>query len=522
MTGIKGKPPKFSIINSMEYIHISPVHLWLFCFFISAIYLLICTKSSPLYPFNDWVDANSFFTVGKGMMNGRIPYRDLFEQKGVLLFFLHGIAYLISNKTFLGVFFLEVLSFSVFIYFCYKILSLFIDQKYSLIALPFIAASVLNLQSFSYGDSAEEFCLPIIAIGLFCLIKYFKCIFPLPIPFRWILLNGILAGCTLWIKFTILGFWIGWMGSIFFFLTLEKNYRRAIYSLLLFLLGILLSSLPWIFYFGLNHSIQNWLDTYFISNIKYYATSKPINSIIKSMFYQIQKHFHLNPLFCGLLLLGTTFFAATKRFFTNPYHRFGILTCGLLLVISVYGGGTSYPYYFLIFSPFIVLGYVTLFGLIFEEFGKISSARFFFIIIAISIFTTSLYCLKFNQNVYFLKTDQKDLVQYQFSSKINQSETSTLLNYGALDLGFYTTTGITPINRFYCISNSRYPGQIEEQNDLIKNKSVEFVVTRLPISDSINRLEEIPYLYANYRLIDMKKQGNGGSEFNYFLFERNK
>ena len=42
--------------------------------------LLICSKNSPLYPYNDWVDGNAFFTMGKGMFNGKVPYKDLFEQ----------------------------------------------------------------------------------------------------------------------------------------------------------------------------------------------------------------------------------------------------------------------------------------------------------------------------------------------------------------------------------------------------------------------------------------------------------
>ena len=52
-----------------------------FCFITSFLILLICSKSSPLYPFNDWVDANAFFTMGKGLFNGKVLYKDLFEQK---------------------------------------------------------------------------------------------------------------------------------------------------------------------------------------------------------------------------------------------------------------------------------------------------------------------------------------------------------------------------------------------------------------------------------------------------------
>ena len=51
-------------------------------FIFSVIMITICSKSSPLYPMNNWDDANCFFTVGKAVGNGEVMYRDIFEQKG--------------------------------------------------------------------------------------------------------------------------------------------------------------------------------------------------------------------------------------------------------------------------------------------------------------------------------------------------------------------------------------------------------------------------------------------------------
>ena len=51
--------------------------IYLYCLISSFIFLFICTKSSPFYSFNNWVDPNSFFTMGKGMANGLIIYKDL-------------------------------------------------------------------------------------------------------------------------------------------------------------------------------------------------------------------------------------------------------------------------------------------------------------------------------------------------------------------------------------------------------------------------------------------------------------
>lgn len=87
---------------------------------ISFTILMITSKNSFLYPLNDWVDANAFFTVGKGMMNGVVPYKDIFEQKGILLYLIYGIGYLISHKTFHGVFIIEVIFFAIFLYYTIK------------------------------------------------------------------------------------------------------------------------------------------------------------------------------------------------------------------------------------------------------------------------------------------------------------------------------------------------------------------------------------------------------------------
>ena len=63
------------------------IGMLLYCLFVSFCFLTICTKSSFLYPLNNGSDIQCFFTVGKGMMHGLVPYRDLVEQKGPLLYF---------------------------------------------------------------------------------------------------------------------------------------------------------------------------------------------------------------------------------------------------------------------------------------------------------------------------------------------------------------------------------------------------------------------------------------------------
>ena len=76
----------------------------------AVIIMTICSRSSFLYVFNLCDDANSYFTMGKSMFRGFVPYRDLFDQKGILLYFIYGLSSLMSATTFRGVFVMEIIA----------------------------------------------------------------------------------------------------------------------------------------------------------------------------------------------------------------------------------------------------------------------------------------------------------------------------------------------------------------------------------------------------------------------------
>ena len=83
--------------------------------------LYICTASSPRYATNPWNDANAFLTVGKAMANGLTVYKDIFEQKGPLLYLIHALACFISDTSFTGVYVMQSLSLCVTSFAAYKL-----------------------------------------------------------------------------------------------------------------------------------------------------------------------------------------------------------------------------------------------------------------------------------------------------------------------------------------------------------------------------------------------------------------
>ena len=138
------------------------------------VFLTVCSTCSFIYPMNEWVDSNVYFTIGKAMLGGKVLYRDIFDQKGPYLFMAHSFAYLISHRSFIGVYLLELALAFVFAYAEYRILLLYIEKKYALISMPVIMFASYATYAFVYGDSAEEFTLPFMALSLFFLLEFTK------------------------------------------------------------------------------------------------------------------------------------------------------------------------------------------------------------------------------------------------------------------------------------------------------------------------------------------------------------
>ena len=141
----------------------------------AVITITFVSSSSPLYPFNPWDDANCFFTLGRGITHGLVPYKDLYEQKGPLLYFLYALAALISDKSFIGGWILECIMASLFAVFSWKITKLFVNtEKYQIAIMPLIIALTYTSRLFNFGGNAEELCFPLLTIALYFGLKAIK------------------------------------------------------------------------------------------------------------------------------------------------------------------------------------------------------------------------------------------------------------------------------------------------------------------------------------------------------------
>lgn len=485
----------------------------LFYITISILFLIIGTKSSPLYKINDWYDAECFFTMGKSMMKGIVPYLDLFEQKGPLLFFIYGIASLLSENSFLGVFILEIISYTIFLYYIDKIISLYIDKKYSYILLPILSLLILSSRSFTHGGSCEEFCFPMLAIITYYLIKYLK---TKQITNKQVLIVGIMSGFIFWMKYTLLGLTIGFC-LIFAIEELKnKNFKNLFIKSGYFLLGIIITSIPWLIYFGIHkNGIKSLIDIYFLFNMTHYADD----------LTWLQKLFHCLNTIKGVLLKYHQYIILIfipillsikgKIFFEKRIENCYLLLVVLLELFFLFIGGTNYRYYSLPMQPFMIFGLITIIILLEKIIKEKIILKY---IVPLSILTV-IICLPIaylrSPNTEYIKKNKSYYAQFTFLEKMKPN--STILNYGFLDGGFYLTANTYP-NVYYFQKNNikyhLYPENTEEQRRYIKEKLVDYVITRNPKQIDKELLEK------NYELIDIHKQKYEEKYRTYYLYKK--
>ncbi len=495
------------------------------CFLILSAFMIImiASRSSFLYPCNDWNDANSYFSVGKALFNGKMPYRDVFDQKGMYLYFLYGLAYLVSHTTFLGVFLLEVIFAAVDLLGIFRILQLYVKRQTALLLAPVALATAFCSKSFYWGGSAEEICYPFLIWGLYLSLSYFQNDYPQKeMSRKTLFVGGILAGIVANIKFTLLGFFFAWMMCIAFAFLARKNFWGAVKACLIFLLGMAIPFVPWMIYFGVQNGLYEWYFGYVYVNVFAYSNLNAdgpglyerVYTLAKLLYWLIRDNF----IYFGFVVVGCVWniFGRRKKFL----ERFNLLALCFFLFMGIYVGGSELPYYALPLSIFTVLG-IAFVGKVLEwgvdRRQNWQGRQFKFVpkrtrIVAGGLFSLMvcagiILCL--SMNIPFMKEKREDLFLYKFKEIVEETENPTLLNIGCLDAGLYTVCDIVPTCRWFQTQTIHIDDVLKDQEQYIREGRTDYIIARDEYPDVI---------WEKYELAAEAPWYQGELEFTYYLF----
>lgn len=229
--------------------------------------------TSPLWGFLDSQDSYVYYLIGKEWMNGAMPYVDLWDQKGPVIYLLNGWGWLLTHSR-TGVFLVQLLFMGCTAWTMYRLLIIQMDKKAMVFSSFFFFLALYSL--YEDGNMVEEFSLPFL-LGSFCfqykwVNDYVKGLDVKHRPLFSLLYGFTLAFCL----YTRLTNALGICGGVAFItivLIVKKQYRNILDNALWFIAGFLLLFLPVALYFYAKGAFYDmWYGT-FLYNLNYAGRS---------------------------------------------------------------------------------------------------------------------------------------------------------------------------------------------------------------------------------------------------------
>jgi hypothetical protein len=241
--------------------------------FVSALgTLIVLFPSNPNNTTLPSRDSGVFLYMGWRLLNGDIPYRDVWDHKPPLIYFVDALGLALAPDSLWGVWGLRFLFILFTFFFVYKLL----DQEFGLFAA---LAGSLTLTSglltiLEKGNVTEEYALVFQAVAFWLFVYAWRRDFPLRSSF-WV---GVLGGLAFNFKQTTIGIWTTY--GLFVLVIRLAQKRLPVKDLLSLLGGWLLPSIGVVLYFAGQGAFLDFWEQAFLYNFVYIGKHEGIRRLI--------------------------------------------------------------------------------------------------------------------------------------------------------------------------------------------------------------------------------------------------
>ncbi|NPV78517.1 MAG: hypothetical protein HPY59_19340 [Anaerolineae bacterium] len=327
---------------------------WLALAGLAAALLVIFENSGLLrdYPLRD---SSVFLYSGQNILSGGIPYRDVWDHKGPLIYFINAVGLLIGNGSRLGVLLIELL----FVACVFLALYRGVEKIWGPLAA--FGASVTLLAGldrlYDGGNLTEEYALLFQALSILALLAYLK-----RPAWQHAAGTGLLAALGFLLRPNLISTQM-LAGGILLLEALrrrEQGYPTGWQILAALAGGFMAPVLVVILFFAWHHALGDLFDQMIIYNLLYSQNSgiSPSEQIL--IPFNVLKHLWITPLAVAGLVFG---FAGLWKEKEAWVQRLLLLGCiDLLAGLAIYNvSGRGFRHYFLNILPAasILAGYLS-------------------------------------------------------------------------------------------------------------------------------------------------------------------
>ncbi|MBO4373990.1 MAG: glycosyltransferase family 39 protein [Lachnospiraceae bacterium] len=457
--------------------------------------LISASWTSPLFPYEYGYDSAWYTLMGRAVTKGFVPYRDYFDLKGPVFFFIEALGQIIkTGRT--GIFILECIAGAVSSVFIIKICRLYLSKKgsFAVLFLYYLAYTSLLWG----GNTCEEMMLPF----------SFACIYLILSMLKTLTESGRAqghetAGTVLGLSFAIIflskptlaSFIVSGVILAGIFLIRTKNTGILVRFLLFFAAGACIVAVPVCAYFIFNGAFGDFIYSAFVFAFRrstdYYET--------------FSLDWEKNLCFCYAGFISSVLII---RFDPKGRYRSLFLLISSLLSWLLLHLGTPYTYYFINELPVWVMLLIEaglLFDRIVQEFDKKRFCSFlavfaFIILIcaryinpAYDKLSENLVYFRYPENTYYEGClDAYDAIPFYERDDIYDLESGMI---------WYEITGELPTNKYPV--NLPYFLHLDPK---IKSDVLEYLDKKKPkwiISEKMADFDDIDtreYVFGHYEL----------------------
>lgn len=290
------------------------VYLFLFNY---VFFFLLSSSMVPIGSKNSNVDYSVFRYIGLLMHKGGVPYRDVFDHKGILLYFINYLGMGLDYE--IGVWVLEL----VFLYLSsiviYKITKLFSD-KLNILSTIIMFLSMIFMYKGG-GNNVELYGIFFILVGLYLFYKDIKLYGDVRLKSAFLI--GITLGAILLLRPNMIGLYIVLCIYLLILYLKNKRYKDLFKLIGMFLLGIIIFVLPFIIYLGVNEALDDCIYQYIIFNFNYSKNNSNSEIIDTAIFY-----------FKNCKLIYISFIICIFLMFTKKCDRKNLLLSLFMILVS--------------------------------------------------------------------------------------------------------------------------------------------------------------------------------------------
>ena len=319
---------------------------------------LIVLLPSSLAPFANkltgtMADPNAYLYCAKQILNGDIMYKELYDNKGPVLYLFNIVGLLMGGGNATGLWFVELTLLFVSSIFIFKSVCLYFNRWIALLAT--LSCLLLIFPLLGGGGFSEEYGFSFMSVSLYYFLHFFK--YQNVNKYHFAIIALCLA-CAFLIKPTFIALWVTGYLFVFFILLKNNRLKELLPISLISVIAIIAVCLPFALYFTYTDSWADFRFYFWEYNTAYSDISS--NILLRTcMRFWFPGHFMLSLV--GRIHIILFFFMGIIYFkrLIRQIESFFIFLAIILTNSMISVGNYDFLNYYIPFVPLLALPYAT-------------------------------------------------------------------------------------------------------------------------------------------------------------------